>query len=308
MLNIAAVESSHNLQSISEPTTTEIALIHAAAKRAELLRQKSQNFTAEERQIIRWGEQAMQQLLEGHQKLILRFVAQYQSRGYNSCNADLEQEAAIAFFNAVTTYNPNKGARLSTWAYFQIRARLQKVTGISIKEAVATAKTLQSEPTFTAPEMISEPGLLKQLCSMIPLLTERQQNVVWLRLNDWSWVEIGSKLQSTADAVRMVWTRAIRRLRQLLLGEQQREESKPEIAESQTQLEPRVPWSLFQRLVRSLVRPSPIVNWQKELIVLNDASVNCQHTVIQQFWSDPVCSGGVRGSPLLPVAITLTDR
>lgn len=45
-----------------------------------------------------------------------------------------------------------------------------------------------------------------------------------LYLEDLGWTEIARRLQSTADAVRMLWTRAVHKLRLLLLEEKQQQE------------------------------------------------------------------------------------
>jgi RNA polymerase sigma-70 factor (ECF subfamily) len=287
----------------SEKSLAELALIQTAVRRAELLRRKAQEFTFEERLIIRRGDQALQQLLEDHQRLILRFVATYKMKGCNSRNVDLEQEAVLAFFEAVATYDPTKESRLSTWAYFQIRARLQKATGVLIKEAIATAKVMQSESTVTDPEPIREQRFLQQLRSVMHQLTERQRKVVLLHLKGLGWAEVALKLQSTPDAVRMLWTRAVRRLRQLLL----REERTPEVVESKPVQEiqnvgkPLLCWLFFQQFSRSLVRMRPLKRF---------VEVNSQHRpfynhqwISCRFWSDPACSKGARGSPLLSALI-----
>jgi RNA polymerase sigma factor (sigma-70 family) len=286
-----------------ENASAELALIQAAAQRAELLCRKPQEFTAKERQIVRRGDRALQQLLEVHQGLILRLVATYQAKGRNSRNTDLEQEAVLAFFDAVATYDPTKGSRLSTWAYFQVRARLQKVTGLLIKEAIATAKAMHSESTVTDPEPIQEQGFLQQLHSIIHKLTERQQKVVLLHLKGLGWAEIALKLKSTADAVRMLWTRAVGRLRQMLLGEEQREERKSQVVDSQPLEEtrnvgkPLLCWLFIQQLSLSLVHVRSLgrfveVNPQHRPFFNRQCIVSCR------FWSDPSCSKGARGSPL----------
>ncbi len=213
MLSVVDIERRN---SPLKQTSEEFTLIQAAAHRAEVLRRNPQAFTCEERQIVRRGEWALQQLLYAHRSLILRLVTAYRSKGYND-NCDLEQEATLAFFDAVVSYDPAKGAQLSTWAYFQIRACLQKLTGANIHQAVAAAKLMQSEPAISDPEPIQEQGFLERLRSIIHELTLKQQQVVSLHLEGWSWSEIALKLQSTADAVRMRWNRAVQRLRLLLV-------------------------------------------------------------------------------------------
>lgn len=236
---IAVAEHSYCSQASSEHVSTEIALIRSAARRSELLHRKPQAFTSEEQQVIRRGEHALQQLWSAHQGLILRLVATYQTKGYNSRNSDLEQEATLAFFDAVITFDPDKGGKLGTWAYFQIRARLQKITRQTIHDAVARARVMQTAPTFSEPEPILEQGLFERLHSIFNELTEKQRQVASLYLEGLDWAEIALKLQSTADAVRMLWTRAVKRLRLLFLGEEKREKQQREVVESQPVEQPK---------------------------------------------------------------------
>lgn len=237
---IAVAEHSYCSQTSSERASTEFALIRSAAQRTELLHRKPQAFTSEEQQVIRRGEHALQQLWSAHRGLIRRLVATYQTKGYNFRNSDLEQEATLAFFDAVITFDPDKGGKLGTWAYFQIRARLQKITRQTIHDAVARARVMQTAPTFSEPEPILEQGLFERLHSIFSELTEKQRQVASLYLEGLSWAEIALKLQSTADAVRMLWTRAVKRLRLLFLGEEKREKQQREVVESQPVEQPKI--------------------------------------------------------------------
>lgn len=214
---LAVAECSHCLQTNSSRIPTEIALIWVAAQRAELLCQKRQEFTFEERQIIRRGDRALRQLLSTHRGLIMRLVSRYRNKGYNFTNCDLEQEATLAFFDALATFEPNKGGKLATWAYIQIRARLQKVTRQSIHDAIAKVRAMEIDLVFSEPEPILEQVFDQRIHSIFSELTEKQRQVVSLYLKGLGWAEIALELQSTADAVRMLWTRAIQRLRSLLL-------------------------------------------------------------------------------------------
>lgn len=146
------VKRSSCLQTNSKQSLTEITLIRAAVQRSELIRLKRSKLTFEERQIIWMGERAFQQLLQIHWRLILGLVFTYQKKGYNLKYADLKQEATVAFFDAVTSFNPNKGTKLSTWAYLHIRARLQKITRQPIHDAIAKSKVIQTNFIFNEPE------------------------------------------------------------------------------------------------------------------------------------------------------------
>lgn len=324
MLSVLDVERSN---SSPKQVPEELALIQAAGNRAELLHRKPQAFTCEDHQVIRRGEWALQQLLEAHRGLILRLVAVYRSKGYNSETCDLQQEATLAFFDSVVTYNPTKGAKLSTWAYFQIRASLQKLTGANIHEAVAAARVMQSESAISKPEPIQEQGLVERLRSIIHELSQKQQQVVTLHLEGWSWSEIAVRVQSTSDAVRMRWNRALQRLRLLLVPVPIAEEcEEAEVIEPQPAQQTQH-WGapllrrLFQNISEGLLcfrslkavpaktyatsSEDSVVQFQQRgqnfIGALNDqthllSKLQCAATLCLE--SDFACSDGVRGSPI----------
>lgn len=313
----------------SESALRETALIWVTAQRTKLLQRKTKDLTSEEWRVIRLGEGALQQLLSAHRKLILWFVATYQRKGYNSTNSDLEQEATLAFFEAVITFNPNKGAKLGTWAYFQIRARLQKITQQTIHDVVAKAKVMQSAPVFSEPKPVSELVYGERTHPILDKLTEKQRQVVFLYLEGLHWTEIAPKLQSTADAVRMLWNRAVQRLRLLLLGEGQQEEQRTEfvepqsveqlknISESKTVAQPNN-FSESQTVVDSNSFSEPLLKQlyrhvsqtftflrlfykvkqgEQKNLQTQDYFFSNRKNENYQFWSDSACSKGARGSP-----------
>ena len=212
----------------------ESLLIQDVANRAKLLHRETKEFTLEEREVIRKGERAIGQLLSAHRGLILQLVATYKVKGYNSTLSDLEQEATLAFLNALISFDPNKGGILATWAYFQIRARLQRITRQAIHNAIARARSMQSEQVFSSPYPELDQGFFEQIRFLINKLTEKQRQVVFFYLDGLGWAEIALKLQSTVDGVRMVWTRSVQQLRLLLLGERQQEKHYSKVSESPT--------------------------------------------------------------------------
>jgi len=226
--------SNFYLNSEDKADFKESLLIQYVANRAKLLHRETKEFTLEEREVIRKGERAIGQLLSAHRGLILQLVATYKVKGYNSTLSDLEQEATLAFLNAVISFDPNKGGILATWAYFQIRARLQRITRQAIHNAIARARSMQSEQVFSSPYPELDQGFFEQIRFLINKLTEKQRQVVFFYLDGLGWAEIALKLQSTADAVRMVWTRSVQQLRLLLLGERQQEKHYSKVSESPT--------------------------------------------------------------------------
>ncbi|MEM8779829.1 MAG: sigma-70 family RNA polymerase sigma factor [Cyanobacteria bacterium P01_G01_bin.49] len=173
------------------------------------------NLNHQERQAIRRGEWALRKLLESHYGLIQTLVNTYAQKGYNHQGWDLEAEAITAFYEAIATFDPTQETALSTWAYLQIRAKLQQVTKQSITYAMAKAKIKQHQDvylTLTPLDVILFDSTLEQLTKK---LTKKQRRVMSLYLKGWSWTEIAKGLKSTADAVRMLWRRAVERLQRI---------------------------------------------------------------------------------------------
>lgn len=236
---VAIVERSHFLQANLIQTSTECSLIQSIAQRTELLRSGQQTFTCEELRIIKYGERALQQLWETHRGLVLRLVSNYQTKGYNLRDLDLKQEAMLGFFNAVITFDPSKGSKLSTWAYFQVRGRLQKIMQQAIHADIAKVRIRQVAPVFSKTNPILDQGLCKELHSISNKLTKKQQQVISLYLEGWGWAEIALKLQSTTDAVRMLWNRTVKRLRLSFLGKEKREKQQCKVVKSQSLEQPK---------------------------------------------------------------------
>jgi hypothetical protein len=108
-----------------------------------------------------------------------------------------------------------------------------------------------TEATAAEPELVHDQGLWEQLRSLLERLTPKQQQVVSLHLEGWGWREIAERVQSTADAVRMLWSRALRRLRLLL--EENLTQPQPEVPEPQpVESAPNYGVPLLRRLFQNL--------------------------------------------------------
>lgn len=307
----------------SRQASDELALIQVAASRAKLLRQKLQDFTPAERQIVKQGEWALQQLLNAHRALIQKLVSLYQT--HKSEFGDFEQEAILAFLSAVATYESTKGSRLSTWAYVQIRQRLQKTRRELNQQVVATAKARHNQEDLTACESIRDPRFIR---AGIELLTRKQRDVVFLHLDGFSWTDIAQTLQTTADAVRMLWTRAIQRIRRFLLREEQETQGQPPrdvLSQQETKnhgepllrrlfrpLSPNWVWN-HPLMLESLESRKSLTNPLLQLGVSSGAFLSLLAIARQRQWLaslcrlndfvcrcfdlNPSCVNGVRGSP-----------
>ncbi|MCG9890355.1 MAG: sigma-70 family RNA polymerase sigma factor [Thermosynechococcaceae cyanobacterium MS004] len=185
-------------------------------ERGKLLKGQTALLSSEGVRTKRAGENALQGLIEAHKHLIRHLVWQHQPQGLRVLDPDLEQEAIAAFIDAISRFDPDRGARLGSYAYFRIRASLQAIRSKQNRQTIAVAKSFAEAQEAMTPEFADchETSLLHQAIALLP---KRQQLAIRLYLEDKSYSIIAEQLSLGIRAVQALCYRAKRKLRSLLM-------------------------------------------------------------------------------------------